>query len=373
MSSTQDPDPEEKPESKAGRVFDVQPGEADLWDLEDRPPPPRVPDNAGPQKTPKIPLGNAAKWTEDTPPPAAIPRAPRPPKEKEPKPAETPEPPPAAPEGPAAALPTTKPSPVRRKADDAFADLEGAWNSDPSSAPPSEPEAAAPEAPGPDISPEPEAAPAPAAAASPAEPEPPAQKPAIPTPKQPPIEPVQKDPAPATPGKPLLSTLEKIGIAAFLVIFLASGFFFLGRPLHQLPEKKQHLTPSDFPVKGQKVEASGFSSYWRKPAESEPVRRGTALVPVAEMKITGGPATVRVLFKNSSGSYVGDAITRQVGAEAALNVAATAGFEDPGMYASYRTGNTEPWMIEVLEGPAGGGSSSQFKKLFEIPISTERR
>ena len=56
-----------------------------------------------------------------------------------------------------------------------------------------------------------------------------------------------------------------------------------------------------------------------------------------------------------------------------LQIAATAGFEDLGMHAAYRTGQSKPWTIEVLEAPSESAANAEFKKLFEINISTDRR
>jgi hypothetical protein len=43
------------------------------------------------------------------------------------------------------------------------------------------------------------------------------------------------------------------------------------------------------------------------------------------------------------------------------------------MHAAYRTGQSKPWTIQVLEGPSETAANAEFKKLFEINISTDRR
>ena len=70
---------------------------------------------------------------------------------------------------------------------------------------------------------------------------------------------------------------------------------------------------------------------------------------------------------------MGDAVTRTIKPGAPLQIAATAGFEDLGMHAAYRTGQSKPWTIQVLEGPSETAANAEFKKLFEINISTVRR
>jgi len=70
---------------------------------------------------------------------------------------------------------------------------------------------------------------------------------------------------------------------------------------------------------------------------------------------------------------MGDAVNRTLQPGVPLQIAATAGFEDVGMHAAYRTGQSKPWTIEVLEAPSEGALNSEFRKLFEINISTDRR
>ncbi len=174
-----------------------------------------------------------------------------------------------------------------------------------------------------------------------------------------------------------LSGVEKIGLLAFLIILLGGAFFFLAQSLNKLPEKKEALTVNDFPIKGAHIEATKIATYWRAPITSgegiESVRRGTVLLPVIELGLNGGPAAVRIFFRNSAGERVGDGVTRAVNGSATLKIAATAGFDDLGMHAAYRTGDTEPWMVEVLEAPSTSASGSDFKTLFQFPISTDRR
>ena len=67
---------------------------------------------------------------------------------------------------------------------------------------------------------------------------------------------------------------------------------------------------------------------------------------------------------------------RRLGALSVLAVtalAATAGFEDIGMHAAYRTGQSKSWSVEVREAPSEDSPVQDFKKLFEMSISTDRR
>jgi hypothetical protein len=368
MSSHPSSDPDESPAaSRSGgdeEKFDTQPGEADLWELDSDFTPPaeavKLP------KQPKFHRTEPEKRSADTPPPSAVPLVPRGPRREElafKAPLSADGPPES--EDPSSTLPASKPSPVRRRVTDTFADLEDETTGTPGE----------------------KTAPAKAKASS----KPPVSEPAaepptddLPAPETPETtgqsetEPAAPPPG-TTPAKGFslpkiqLSKLERIGLVGFLVLFAAAGFFYHAQSLNKLPEKKEALTPDDLPIKGKRITALEIKSYWREPITDDRARRGTSLLPVVELKMEGGPAAVRVLFRNSAKEYVGDAITRQVKGGTSLKIAATAGFEEIGMYASYRTGDTAPWLIEVLEGPAEGGSGSDFKKLFEIPVSTERR
>ena len=80
-----------------------------------------------------------------------------------------------------------------------------------------------------------------------------------------------------------------------------------------------------------------------------------------------------MFFRDQDGLVTGDAVTRAIQPGVPLQIAATAGFEDVGMHAAYRTGQSKPWTIEVLEAPSATSANAEFKKLFEINISTDRR
>lgn len=172
-----------------------------------------------------------------------------------------------------------------------------------------------------------------------------------------------------------LSKVERMGLAGFLALVLGGLLFFLAYSVNKIPEDPKPLTPGDLPIAGKIISADKISSYWREPDISggETVRRGTLLLPVVELGVSGGPGAVRVLFRDSDGAIVGDGVTRPVNGKGTVTIVATAGFDDQGMFAAYRTGETKPWKIEVLEGTSENASGNEFKKIFEIPISTQRR
>jgi hypothetical protein len=170
-----------------------------------------------------------------------------------------------------------------------------------------------------------------------------------------------------------LSMVERIGLAALLGVLLIGGGVVYFKTIHDLPSGSERLEENDLPVKGAHLTVVSAASYWRAPitdgAYVETVRRGTLLVPVVDLTLKGGPAAIRVFFRNSDGDVIGDAVTRTIHAGASLEVAATAGFEDVGMHAAYRTGQSEPWSVQVYEAPSEDTPGPAFKKLFEMNVS----
>jgi len=68
------------------------------------------------------------------------------------------------------------------------------------------------------------------------------------------------------------------------------------------------------------------------------------------------------------------AVCAQMHAELGAAIeAATAGIEDPGIFAAYRTGNSARWTVQVFEIPAGDITKGKSNKLFEMEIPAERR
>lgn len=174
-----------------------------------------------------------------------------------------------------------------------------------------------------------------------------------------------------------LTKLERIGLGALLGVLLIGGGILYVSTIHRLPTETVRVKVGDFPVKGSHLTILSADTYWRAPIMEgknvETFRRGTQLLPVVRVTASGGPAALRLFFRNEDGLVMGDAVTRTIQSGAPLEIAATAGFEDVGMHAAYRTGQSKPWTIEVFEAPAATSPNSDFKKLFEIDISTDRR
>lgn len=184
--------------------------------------------------------------------------------------------------------------------------------------------------------------------------------------------------APPVPKRPAkYSALERFGMVALVLVLLGMAAGVLFYTASRLPVETLSSKVPKFPLKGQYVTIQSAKTYWRDVVTSGPeadiVRRGTRLLPVLDLSCSAGDGVLRVLFRDEYGDSVGDIITRQIAAGAKVSVASTAGFNDAGMHAAYRTGETKPWKIEVYEGKSENFSGNNFSKLFEIDISTERR
>ena len=174
-----------------------------------------------------------------------------------------------------------------------------------------------------------------------------------------------------------LSKIEWLGLWVLLGVLFVGGSLIVLNISHRLPTDTGRANSSDFPVKGRHTEILSAETFWRAPIiegeNAETFRRGTQLLPVVNLTSAGAPAAVRVFFRDQDGAVMGDAVTRAIRPGTSLQVAATTGFEDVGMHAAYRTGQSKPWTIEVREAPSESSPNADFKKLFEIEVSTDRR
>ncbi len=191
--------------------------------------------------------------------------------------------------------------------------------------------------------------------------------------------------APALPEKPIaealhlkfgLTKLERIGLVVLLAVLVIGAASIIIYSLGSLPTGSAKVNSTDFPIKGQQFSITTADTYWRAPVtdgkSTDVIRRGTVLIPVVNLTTAGGSGAIRVIFRNHDGESIGDIVTRTVQSGQSLEIAATAGFDDIGMHAAYRTGETKPWIVEVDEAPTAAAANDDFKKLFEMNISTVR-
>jgi len=183
-----------------------------------------------------------------------------------------------------------------------------------------------------------------------------------------------------------LSIVELVSLAIVLVAILAGAGWALKTFFADIPTRKSQTLVPDFPMRGELVTIDNATTFWREPVRSGPnqdtARRDAKLIPALELKIKDvkSDGALRVFFRDESGQLVGDVVTHAVhnGVFAStgndqIQLAATAGFDDEGKHAAYQTAQTEPWTVEVFEGPEKGAAFENFKLLFEMPVSAERR
>lgn len=169
------------------------------------------------------------------------------------------------------------------------------------------------------------------------------------------------------------SYLEQLSCVLILIgiIGFSTAVFFPA--LLGFPQKQEFLESRDFPVRGKHIVVTDAETYWREPvtegADADTVRLGVALLPVIDLKFKTDPGMIRLLFRNSEGRLVGDPLTRMVKGEQSLSLSATTGLRDTGMFSAYRTGEMEPWVVEVFEAPGSNTSSDAFEPVFKMTIA----
>lgn len=189
---------------------------------------------------------------------------------------------------------------------------------------------------------------------------------------------VRENPAPVSIRPQMnLTKIESIGLVSLLVLMLIGGGIFYFNTISRLPTEIRRAEAGDFPIKGIKTTVLSAVTFWRVPITSggkvDTVRRDALLIPVVELAVSGGGSAIRIFFRNSDGQLVGDAVSHFIQGDIKSQFAATDGFNDLGMHAAYRTRQSKPWTIEVLEAPSEDSPAADYKKLFEMDISSDRR
>lgn len=200
--------------------------------------------------------------------------------------------------------------------------------------------------------------------------------------EQPPVPPQAREETeavsePAVAAKPAaprtkLTWVEKGGLALLSALLLLAAVAFVIASWKRLPNNPTLAKATDFPVKGNIVTVKQVATFWRVPTEQDHVRRETKMIPVVTLDVEGGTAGLRVFFRNAQNEVVGDSVTHSA-RSGMLEFAATSGFEADGMHAAYRTDESKPWKVEVFEAPSADSPRQEFHKLFETPISPDRR
>ncbi len=174
-----------------------------------------------------------------------------------------------------------------------------------------------------------------------------------------------------------LTKAEKIGISALIAILAVGATLSILHFSNKVPTKSILGESLDLPIEGDLVEVTALETYWREPVttgdDPDVVRRGTKLIPILKISANAKSAVIRVLFRNEEGSVIGDPINRPIKGTTELRIPATAGFEDIGMHAAYRTGESPPWIVQILEASESGLSIDKFDLVLETEISTDVR
>lgn len=143
------------------------------------------------------------------------------------------------------------------------------------------------------------------------------------------------------------------------------------------------LATPDFPVEGDHAKVEQAASYWREPVrdgeQRDVARPEVEFLPAVEITLAGGDGALRAIFRDQHDAFIGDPITRSFSGGrfadsdgATLEFAATDGFHGQGQYHSYRVGD-EPWHVEFLEASSANAPGSEFRTLFRMPLSSNRR
>jgi hypothetical protein len=170
-----------------------------------------------------------------------------------------------------------------------------------------------------------------------------------------------------------LSKVERVGLVALVALLFIGGIAAFLLTINRLPGESASGKAINFPVQGKHLSILDAETHWRAPLAGETVRRGTQLVPVAKFKTSGGPGAIRIIFRDSAGETVGDTVIRSIKSGGDFEISATAGFDDVGMYAAYRTGLSKAWTIDVSEGASENTIGTDFTPLFVTKVSSDRR
>lgn len=189
-------------------------------------------------------------------------------------------------------------------------------------------------------------------------------------------------PAPAPPAdtrsfNASLTGIEKISLFAIVAALAISAALAVMHFSKEIPVDSKISKIVQLPVEGNILTVTAVETYWRKPItqgeSADVVRRGAILVPNIKMTVSGKSGAIRIFFRDSDGTLVGDSTTLAISGTQDITISATDGFGDMGMHASYRTGEHPRWMIQAFEGPSVDASIENFHPIFETEISTDIR
>jgi hypothetical protein len=182
---------------------------------------------------------------------------------------------------------------------------------------------------------------------------------------------------PALPATSSFTNIEKISISILFAALALGATLAVIYFSNEVPTRPLIAKKIDYPVDGQMIKIKTATTYWREPIttgeNADVVRRDTKLIPVLKLSLHSKPCAIRIFFRNEDGTVIGDTITLMVSGDTELTIPATAGFDDIGMHAAYRTGGSDPWVVEILEGPGRAAPREKFKTVLKTEISSDMR
>lgn len=183
--------------------------------------------------------------------------------------------------------------------------------------------------------------------------------------------PAPEDDLPPSPEKPSskkekrpsdTTLIEKISVAAVLLILAGLFVWLITSFLKESPEGTLIEFTTDFPVEGQQVTIESVDTWWRQPVrEGENVDVGVVieaqLIPCAEIELSGsGSAQLQVSFRDGDDNLIGDIVNLTVenGKFARSNspsvvINSSDGFKNASDINPYANQDIDPWSIVIVE------------------------
>lgn len=165
---------------------------------------------------------------------------------------------------------------------------------------------------------------------------------------------------------------DYFGVTLLAASVVACAWAVFAHSILKLPEKRDNFQTPAFPIAGERIQLESVVAYWRPPVTEGPrvdtCRRGTFLLPVLEIAVTGGSSMIRVQFRNEEGKTTGDPLIRAVRPGDIVKLAGTAGLEDSAAWAAYRLGGESQWSVQIHEIPSAQPSGGESKELLRMDL-----
>lgn len=184
---------------------------------------------------------------------------------------------------------------------------------------------------------------------------------------------------------PRISGAERIALIATAVVLMGIAIWAVANFFRNTHTTRYGADAPDFPVAARFSTVRAAETYWRgvrrDGEQADVARTEVEILPAVEVALSqSGTGALRVIFRDASGDFVGDAITRSFAngrfddsGASEVEFAATDGFEDESGFNAYRIDPDQRWHIEILEGPSAAARGSEFQSIMTLPVSALRR